>query len=117
MESCLTADLLRSLSLFITYAIHKSREPSRLQKKKSLRFNSGVRQPTNSGEPKYVSSTVIATEMLRMYCSLLCNTHDFGPIKKFARAVTNKVRSRHLLMTYDCVTSPDFIVVALVSHV
>ncbi|KAH8423537.1 Beige/BEACH domain protein [Aspergillus melleus] len=90
MESCLTADLLRSLSLFITYAMHKPKEPSRLQKKKSIRFNSGIRPPANPVEPKYVSSRVIATEMLRMYCSLLCDTNDLGPIKKFARAVTNK---------------------------
>lgn len=94
MESSLSADLLRSLSLFITYALHKPKESSKLQKKKSMRFNAGMRQrATSDSKAKYVSSTVIATEMLRMYCSLLCNAHDLGPIKKFAKAVTNKVGS------------------------
>lgn len=91
MESCLSADLLRSLALYITYALHKPRESTRLQKKKSMRFNTGVRPATPVTKDNYVSSTVIATEMLRMYSSLLCNAHDLGPIKKFAKAVTNKV--------------------------
>ncbi|PYH98662.1 beige/beach domain protein [Aspergillus ellipticus CBS 707.79] len=108
MESCLSADLLRSLALFITYALHKPRESSRLQKKKSMRFNTGVRQrATSETKAKYVSGTAIATEMLRMYCSLLCNAHDLGPIKKFARAVTNK-----WLLYLICEDEPEIVVLA-----
>ncbi|THC95250.1 hypothetical protein EYZ11_005289 [Aspergillus tanneri] len=108
MESCLTADLLRSLALFITYAIHKPKEPSRLQKKKSIRFNSGPRQTEISvGHNNYVSTIVVGTEMFRMYCSLLCNTHDHGPIKKFARAVTNK-----WLLYLMCEDEPEIVVLA-----
>lgn len=33
----------------------------------------------------------MAVEMLRMYCSVLCNVHDLLSLTKFARAVTNKV--------------------------
>lgn len=92
MESCLSADLFRSLALFITYAIHKTREPSRLQKKKSLRFTAGSQHVSTAAERgNYVSSTKIAIEMLRMYSSVLCDSHDHIPLKKFARSVTNKV--------------------------
>lgn len=94
LDSSLSADLLRSLALFITYAIHKPKPTTKLQRKKSLRY---VTKPehsagshTNSG--KFVSSSRIAIEMLRMYCSILCNPDDSAPLKKFAKAVTNKVR-------------------------
>ncbi|XRM38411.1 Beige protein-like 1 [Aspergillus tubingensis] len=108
MESSLSADLLRSLSLFITYALHKPKESSKLQKKKSMRFNAGMRQrATSDSKAKYVSSTVIATEMLRMYCSLLCNAHDLGPIKKFAKAVTNK-----WLLYLLCEDEPEIVILA-----
>lgn len=107
MEGCLSADLLRSLALFITYGIHKPKEPSRLQKKKSLRFNTVTRQPTPSPGQKYVASTTVAIEMLRMYCSLLCNAHDLGPIKRFARAVTNK-----WLLYLMCEDEPEIVILA-----
>ncbi|PYH48765.1 Beige/BEACH domain protein [Aspergillus saccharolyticus JOP 1030-1] len=109
MESCLSADLLRSLALFITYAIHKPREPIRLQKKRSIRFNTGARQQQVDNENvKYVSSPAIAAEMLRMYCSMLCNANDLGPIKKFARAVTNK-----WLLYLLCEDDPEIVISAL----
>ena len=114
MEGCLSADLLRFLALFITYGIHKPKEPSRLQKKKSLRFTTAARQPTPNPDKKYVSSTTIAIEMLRMYCSLLCNAHDLGPIKRFAKAVTNKVCRAN---TAPHVTSVDYYAVAFIPHV
>ncbi|KAF5859341.1 hypothetical protein ETB97_002952 [Aspergillus alliaceus] len=107
MEGCLSADLFRSLALFITYGIHKPKEPSRLQKKKSLRFNTVTRQPTPSPGQKYVASTTVAIEMLRMYCSLLCNAHDLGPIKRFARAVTNK-----WLLYLMCEDEPEIVILA-----
>ncbi|KAK6831972.1 hypothetical protein RU639_002670 [Aspergillus parasiticus] len=107
MEGCLSADLLRFLALFITYGIHKPKEPSRLQKKKSLRFNPAARLPTPNPDKKYVSSTTIAIEMLRMYCSLLCNAHDLGPIKRFAKAVTNK-----WLLYLMCEDEPEIVILA-----
>lgn len=93
MESYFSAELHRSLALFITYSIHKPIPPSKLQKKKSLRFNAGFQQSSASSDQSetFVSSTTVAVEMLRMYCAFLCSAHDLSPLKKFARAVTNKV--------------------------
>ncbi|KAH1595758.1 hypothetical protein KXX34_001029 [Aspergillus fumigatus] len=108
LESCLSADLFRSLALFITYAIHKTREPSRLQKKKSLRFTDGSPQIARSAEQgDYVSSTKIAVEMLRMYSSVLCDSHDLIPLKKFARSVTNK-----WLLYLICEDDPEIVALA-----
>ncbi|KAG2414470.1 hypothetical protein HFD88_003661 [Aspergillus terreus] len=107
MESCMSADLLRSLALFITYSIHKPKEPSRLQKKKSLRFNTNTLNQQSSAGKKFVPGVTMATEMLRMYCSLLCNPHDLGPIKKFAKAVTNK-----WLLYLMCEDEPEIVTMA-----
>ena len=89
----MSADVFRSLSLFITYAIRQSKPAVRLRKMKSIRFRarSDLLAPINENTGSYVSSLGLALEMLRMYCSFLCNKHDCTPLKKFARAVTNKV--------------------------
>ncbi|KAL4784179.1 hypothetical protein BJX76DRAFT_327925 [Aspergillus varians] len=111
MENCLSADLLRSLALFITFSLHKPKEPSGLQKKKSIRLR------TNSGQPPVpidhgtsLPTVKVAIEMLRMFCSLLCDTHDLGPIKKFAKTVTNK-----WLLYLMCEDEPE--IVALASRI
>ncbi|KAL4917006.1 hypothetical protein BDW62DRAFT_91411 [Aspergillus aurantiobrunneus] len=108
MENCLSADLLRSLSLFITYSLHKPKEPSGLQKKKSIRFraNSGQRNvPSDQGTS--MPPIKVAIDMLRMFCSLLCDTHDLGPVKKFAKTVTNK-----WLLYLMCEDEPEIVVLA-----
>ncbi|KAL5052016.1 hypothetical protein BDW71DRAFT_3705 [Aspergillus fruticulosus] len=108
MESCLSADLLRSLALFITYALHKPKESSGLQKKKSMRFrtNSGQQGvPSNKGPS--MSAIQVAIEMLRMLCSVVCDTRDLAPIKKFARTVTNK-----WLLYLMCEDEPEVVVLA-----
>lgn len=96
MESYFSADLHRSLALFITYSLHKPKPPAKLQKKRSLPFKASFQQsPTVTGKPEvYSSSTAVAIEMFRMYCCFLCNPHDLSPLKRFARAVTNKVCSK-----------------------
>ncbi|KAL2861246.1 Beige/BEACH domain protein [Aspergillus lucknowensis] len=108
MANCLSADLLRSLALFITYSLHKPKESSGLQKKKSIRFNKelgrGVATPGNAAN---MSANTVAVEMLRTYCSLLCDTHDLGPIKKFSRTVTNK-----WLLYLMCEDEPEIVVLA-----
>lgn len=92
LESCLSADVLRSLSLFITYSLHKPKEPSGLQKKKSMRLRANSGQQTiTPGKGPSVPAAKVSIEMLRMFCSLLCDTHDLEPINKFAKTVTNKV--------------------------
>ncbi|KAL4866799.1 hypothetical protein BDV12DRAFT_129529 [Aspergillus spectabilis] len=108
MESCLSADLLRSLALFITYSLHKPKELSGLQKKKSIRFRANSGQPTVPADKGASMSTItVAIEMLRMFCSLLCDTHDLAPVKKFAKTVTNK-----WLLYLMCEDEPEIVVMA-----
>jgi hypothetical protein len=93
MESYFSADLHRSLALFITYSIHKPKPPAKLQKKRSLWFNTSSQQSPISVDRSeaYASSTTVAVEMLRIYCSFLCDSQDLVPLRRFAKAVTNKV--------------------------
>lgn len=92
MASNPSPDLLRSLSLSITYVLHKPKAPTSLQKKKSLRYLTPSSRPTSArSDSKYVSSVALGTEMLRLYCSVLCNPRDPTPLRKFAKAVTSKV--------------------------
>lgn len=94
LDSCLSAELLRLLALFITYSIHDSKSSSALRKKKSFRLDPRLRRrsPSIGDAGKYLSSSKIGVEMLRMYCSLLCAPDDIAIVKRFARTVTNKVR-------------------------
>ncbi|KAI9375761.1 hypothetical protein BJX61DRAFT_548791 [Aspergillus egyptiacus] len=108
LESCLSADLLRSLALFVTYSLHKPKESNGLQKKKSIRFRSNTAQSTTaSGKVTSVSATRVAIEMLRTYCSLLCDTQELGPIRRFAKTVTNK-----WLLYLMCEDEPEIVVLA-----
>ncbi|RJE24669.1 beige BEACH domain-containing protein [Aspergillus sclerotialis] len=109
MESYFSAELHRSLALFITYSLHKPIAPAKLQKKKSLRFNTALQQfPASPDHSEtYVSSTTVAIAMLRMYSSFLCNYHDQLPLKRFARAVTNK-----WLLYLMCEDEPEIVVQA-----
>lgn len=93
LESNLSPDLLRSLALSITYNLHRPKPPAALQKKKSIRFApSSSRPPSSKSDTgKHVSSTTLGIEMLRLYSSILFNTLDPTPMRKFAKAVTNKV--------------------------
>ncbi|KAL5338553.1 hypothetical protein BJX70DRAFT_398500 [Aspergillus crustosus] len=108
MESCLSADLLRSLALFITYSLHKPKDTSGLQKKKSIRLRANSGQSTaSSNKGTGMSPITIAIEMLRMFCSLLCDTHDLAPVKRFAKTVTNK-----WLLYLMCEDEPEIVVMA-----
>jgi hypothetical protein len=93
LESNLSPDLLRSLALSITYNLHRPKPPSALQKKKSIRFAPSSSRPpsSKSDSGKHVSSITLGIEMLRLYSSILCNSLDPTPLRKFAKAVTNKV--------------------------
>jgi hypothetical protein len=95
-ESCISAELLRSLALFITYALHEGKSP-KLNKKKSLRFDSRARQSPISSDraaKRGLPKSKIGLELLRMYCDYVCSPDDVVTIKRFARAVTNKVGYR-----------------------
>ncbi|TVY17587.1 Beige protein 1-like, partial [Lachnellula arida] len=98
----MTAEVLRALSLFITYAYHKptnsaTRTPNKGQfgtlpsrsgtitKRPSLAtFLDGNIVSTN------LSKRELGTKILDMYASLLCEDSSSSNLKKFARTVTNK---------------------------
>lgn len=100
LESCASAELLRSLALFITYALHDHQDP-KLKRKMSLRLRPLPRQSsflseqsTQRGLPK----PKVGLAMLRMYADYLCTPHEYTNIKRFARAVTNKVSSSRSIL-------------------
>uniref|UniRef100_A0A093UU26 Beige protein like 1 n=1 Tax=Talaromyces marneffei PM1 TaxID=1077442 RepID=A0A093UU26_TALMA len=108
-ESCISAELLRSLSLYITFALHEEKVPS-LHKKKSMRFNSRSRQlssASDSSPKKAMPKKQIGLELLRMYTEYLCTQGDFINIKRFARAVTNK-----WLLYLMCEDAPEAVTMA-----
>lgn len=100
-----SADSMRSLSLYITYAIHKpsirDTQPTR-SKSLKLKTNLSVRRKTHSGlspssklmsGPQAVELThlQVALKLLETYVDILCQDGDTANIQKFARTVTNKV--------------------------
>ena len=103
-----SAESLRSLAMFITFARHtpRTREVSPLRPSGGTRSQGGAtprRQTLGTGsqspfilDPKpsvELDRRQIAVRVMEMYCSLLCNSNDTITIKKFARTVTNKVRT------------------------
>jgi hypothetical protein len=107
----MTAEVFRSLALFITYAYHQttnaaSRTPNKFQvgtvPSRSGTIVSGPRRPTvnTSADGKEGSSSTLTkrqlgNKVLEMYTEFLCERGSTSNIKKFARTVTNKVSSIH----------------------
>ncbi|KAI9774489.1 MAG: hypothetical protein M1835_006031, partial [Candelina submexicana] len=107
IECDMSAETLRSLALFITYALRKSpgsssrplrakqssihldqeqeRSSARLKGPKSRELRGGV-----TGSPAGLSRVHIGVEILRIYCELLCDRKGISNLNKFARTVTNK---------------------------
>lgn len=103
----MSAEVFRSLALFITYAYHPStntasRTPNKGQAAavppRAGTLSSGTKRPiiaTNS-EVKDSNSTImtkrsLGNKVLEMYTGFLCEKGNTSNIKKFARTVTNKV--------------------------
>ncbi|KAJ5223640.1 hypothetical protein N7468_008182 [Penicillium chermesinum] len=109
IESSMSPDLLRSLALSITYTLHMPKPTSSLQKKKSLRYLGSPSRPgsAKSQIQKHVPATTMGIEMLRLYTAVLCNPLDQAPLKKFAKAVTNK-----WLLYLSCEDEPEVVVLA-----
>ncbi|KAI9803261.1 MAG: hypothetical protein M1825_002052 [Sarcosagium campestre] len=101
-----SAEVLRSLALFVTYALHK---PAYVASNSSSSNLSQIkRRPTASprstptprlsvsaavtqhGVSLDLSRVQLAVKVLEMYTQLLCDDADTAIIKKFARTVTNK---------------------------
>jgi hypothetical protein len=107
----MTAEVFRSLSLFITYAYHKpatsaSRTPKgkggTLPSRKTSISSSPMRPTINVlFDSKDVASTSLTkrelgNKILEMYSELLCEKGSNSNIRKFARTVTNKVDPERL---------------------
>ena len=101
-----SAEPLRALALYITYAIHKPNQKttSSLRPIKGLKLSSEASSPvqtplTASPSPLGNGSNIsialpqfqVALKILEMYVDILCEGNDTTNIKKFARTVTNKV--------------------------
>lgn len=101
VKTNMSADVLRSLSLFITYSLHKHSPARPLRTKKSnvqlKKASTGdiVNLPTRSLQEfkrDESSRQQIGVMVLQMYAELLCEDDPSASnIKKFARTVTNKV--------------------------
>jgi beige protein homolog 1 len=107
----MTAEVLRSLSLFVTYAYHKpASSASRTPKgqygtmpSRSGTVSNGHKRPTlatfldgKDAVPTSLSKRELGTKILEMYADLLCENSSSSNLKKFARTVTNKVSLNHL---------------------
>lgn len=103
----LTTDSLRSLSLFVTYALHKpNSSSSRTPKSKSGTIRRRGTTTTSSPQrlsvstitfnspddsASFVTKRHIGIKVLEMYTELLCDKSSKSHIQKFAKTVTNKV--------------------------
>ena len=110
LGATLSTESLRSLALYITFAVHrpKQNESRPLRSTKSLKkpqqvlyrpARSSTTSFTSSGPiqygneiPRRMTRLEIGIKILGMYTDLLCGK-DVTNIKKFARTVTNKVLS------------------------
>ena len=105
LTRALTADSMRSLALYITYAIHKQKAtPFTPVRGKSIKLNTDLparRKTLGSPSPRpsvqqddadpKLTQLQVALRVLEMYADLLCCKDDTSNIRKFARTVTNKV--------------------------
>lgn len=96
---------MRSLALYITYAIHKPKHsesyPTRGKSVKITTNVSSRRQTLSSASPRstkqqdqfapQLSQLHVSLKMLELYADILCHKNEVANIKKFARTVTNKV--------------------------
>lgn len=102
----LSAESLRTLALYITYAIYKpqSKISSAMRPAKADNFQTPKfpHEPTNQGTDSVtkgkevnlsqkLSQQQLGLKILDLYADLLCKANDTGNIMKFARTVTNKV--------------------------
>ncbi|KAF8460336.1 hypothetical protein BDZ91DRAFT_739593 [Kalaharituber pfeilii] len=100
VKTNMSADVLRSLSLFITYSLHKhsptrplKAKRSNAQLKRQTTLELGSTSPRLSGDCAIdeLSKQQIGVMVLKMFAELLCEDDpSANNIRKFARTVTNK---------------------------
>lgn len=103
VKTNMSADALRSLSLFITYSLHKNSPTRPLKVRKSnvqLKRQAAVEvtnpylQPGGDLKSDELTKQRIGIMVLKMYAELLCDDDPSAVnIRKFARTVTNKVNT------------------------
>src|SRR5947207_7939022 len=94
-----STEVLRSLSLFITFCFHKSSASRPLRMKKStvhLQRQNNSSSPTNLSNGSFSkanqsSKREIGVSLLEIYSEVLCEATNTVNITKFARTITNKV--------------------------
>lgn len=108
VECNMSAEVLRSLALYVTYALHGDRslstrtlpikssaDQTRRRQNTSSIPASGTSTPTATSPQAngvgLLSRPQLALKVLEMFTGLLCGDTATSTIKKFARTVTNKV--------------------------
>jgi hypothetical protein len=104
VKSNLSQEVMRSLSLFITYAFHTPPSSNPRTPKALVTLSrpstpgttkKSVAEPTRVLTPvattRLLSRRQLGTRVLGMYSRILCEKGNMNHIKKFARTVTNKV--------------------------
>ena len=101
----LSADAMRSLALYITYATYKPRSkvsvPLRAKsvklktemapRRRTLGSSSNVAGTQLENGHNLLSEEHVALKILELYTDCLCRKDDLSNILRFARTVTNKV--------------------------
>ncbi|KAJ3939453.1 beige protein-like 1 [Colletotrichum fioriniae] len=99
-----TAEVHRSLALFITYAFHSPtasliRSPRPVSTTTRTPTTGYARRATfdsnsssNTSPSRFLTKKQLGAKILGMYSNLLCEKGNLANIRKFARTVTNKVR-------------------------
>jgi hypothetical protein len=104
----LSAEVFRSLALFVTYSLHKtplsaSRTPTTKTRHGTLSSRGTKadvpKRPAllsttfdnNSNVTSILTKRQIGTSILEMYTEILCEKGSTASLRKFARTVTNKV--------------------------
>lgn len=114
----LAGDNMRSLALFITYALHDGRTfPYRARNKRSAtRVSNGdatrvidserstprsLSPATPEAGANDLSRQEIGVQILEAYSDILCDPDSDDSIKRFAKTVTNKVRELLLVLMLE----------------
>ena len=94
LPGAMSAEMLRSIALFITFSVHKGKPLTGAHSRRIHRSDTRARRATQSGSPEPPYDTLsrfqIGVEVLRLYSDFLCADNDTFTIRKFARTVTNK---------------------------